>query len=396
MPWNECKPMDERLKFIARLLDGEKMAPMCREFGISRVTGYKIFNRYKECGLDALNDRSRRPYRHANKLPFQVERTILSIKREYPTWGAPKIRDKVIKEYPMIKPPAVSTIHAVLDRHGLVKRRKRRRYKAEGTVLNAAHKPNGLWCADYKGEFLLGNKKYCYPLTITDYRSRYLFTCEGLESTRSDFAFSVFERAFKDFGLPKAIRTDNGVPFASGNSLFGLSKLSVWWLRLGINIERIKPGHPEQNGRHERMHLTLKNEATRPASFNFLQQQERFDRFMEVYNNQRPHQALNGAYPGEMYTPSVRTYRPPDDPEYPYHDRTIRVTRCGRICIGKRKINLSTVFAGQIVGIREIADEIWLVSFMDYDLGFFDKEKGRVEPALNPFGPDKVLTMSPE
>ena len=388
--------MDERLKFIARLLDGEKMAPMCREFGISRVTGYKIFNRYKECGLDALNDQSRRPYRHANKLPFQVERTILSIKREYPTWGAPKIRDKVIKEYPMIKPPAVSTIHAVLDRNGLVKRRKRRRYKAEGTVLNAAHKPNGLWCADYKGEFLLGNKKYCYPLTITDYRSRYLFTCEGLESTRSDFAFSVFERAFKDFGLPKAIRTDNGIPFASGNSLFGLSKLSVWWLRLGINIERIKPGHPEQNGRHERMHLTLKNEATRPASFNFLQQQERFDRFMEVYNNQRPHQALNGAYPGEVYTPSVRTYRPPDDPEYPYHDRTIRVTRCGRICIGKRKINLSTVFAGQIIGIREVADEIWLVSFMDYDLGFFDKEKGRVEPALNPFGPDKVLTMSPE
>jgi len=396
MPWNECKPMDERLKFIARLLDGEKMAPMCREFGISRVTGYKIFKRYKECGLDALNDRSRRPYRHANKLPFQVERTILSIKREYPTWGAPKIRDKVIKEYPMIKPPAVSTIHAVLDRNGLVKRRKRRRYKAEGTVLNAAHKPNGLWCADYKGEFLLGNKKYCYPLTITDYRSRYLFTCEGLESTRSDFAFSVFERAFKDFGLPKAIRTDNGVPFASGNSLFGLSKLSVWWLRLGINIERIKPGHPEQNGRHERMHLTLKNEATRPASFNFLQQQERFDRFMEVYNNQRPHQALNGAYPGEVYTPSVRIYRPPDDPQYPYHDRTIRVTRCGRICIGRRKINLSTVFAGQVVGIREVADEIWLVSFMDYDLGFFDKEKGRVEPALNPFGPDKVLTMSPE
>jgi transposase InsO family protein len=395
MPWNERKPMDEPLKFFARLLDGEKMAPMCREFGISRVTGYKIFNRYKECGLDALNDRSRRPYRHANKLPFQVERTILSIKREYPTWGAPKIRDKVIKEYPMIKPPAVSTIHAVLDRNGLVKRRKRRRYKAEGTVLNAAHKPNGLWCADYKGEFLLGNKKYCYPLTITDYRSRYLFTCEGLESTRSDFAFSVFERAFKDFGLPKAIRTDNGIPFASGNSLFGLSKLSVWWLRLGINIERIKPGHPEQNGRHERMHLTLKNEATRPASFNFLQQQERFDRFMEVYNNQRPHQALNGAYPGDVYTPSVRTYRPPDDPEYPYHDRTIRVTRCGRICIANRKINLSTVFAGQVVGIREVADEIWLVSFMDYDLGFFDKEKGRVEPAPNPFTPEKVLTMSP-
>ena len=395
MPWNECKPMDERLKFIARLLDGEKMSPVCREFGISRVTGYKIFNRYKECGLDALNDRSRRPYRHANKLPFQVERTILSIKREYPSWGAPKIRDKLIREYPMIKPPAISTVHAVLDRNGLVKRRKRRRYRAEGTALSTTHSPNGLWCADYKGEFLLGNEKYCYPLTITDYASRYLFSCEGLDSTRSDFAFSVFERAFKDFGLPKAIRTDNGVPFASANALFGLSKLSVWWLRLGINIERIKPGHPEQNGRHERMHLTLKNETTRPASFNFLQQQERFDRFMEVYNNQRPHQALNGVYPGDVYTPSARVYRPPDEPKYPYHDRTIRVTRCGRLCIGKRKINLSTVFAGQIVGIREVADEIWLVSFMDYDLGFFDKEKGRVEPAPNPFAGDKVLTMSP-
>ena len=155
----------------------------------------------------------------------------------------------------------------MLDRNGLVKRRKRRRYKAQGTALSAAHHPNGLWCADYKGEFLLGNKKYCYPLTITDYRSRYLLGCEGLASTRSDFAFTVFERAFKDFGVPEAIRTDNGIPFASPNALFGLSKLSVWWLRLGINIERIKPGHPEQNGRHERMHLTLKNETTRPASF---------------------------------------------------------------------------------------------------------------------------------
>jgi len=387
--------MDERLKFIARLLDGEKMAPMCREFGISRVTGYKIFNRYKECGLDALNDRSRRPYRHANQLPFQVERTILAIKREHPSWGAPKIRDKLIRAYPMIKPPAISTIHAVLDRNGLVKRRKRRRYKAKGTTLSAAHHPNRLWCADYKGEFLLGNKKYCYPLTITDYRSRYLLACEGLESTKTDFAFTVFERTFKDFGLPEAIRTDNGIPFASPNALFGLSRLSVWWLRLGINIERIKPGHPEQNGRHERMHLTLKKEATKPASFNFLQQQERFDRFIRVYNNERPHQALNGVYPGDVYTPSARTYRPPDEPEYPFHDRTIRVTRCGRICIGKRKINLSSVFAGQMIGIREVADEIWLVSFMDFDLGFFDKEKGRVEPAPNPFAPEKVLTMSP-
>ena len=364
------------------------MAPLCREFGISRVTGYKIFERYKECGLDGLNDRSRRPYRQANRLPFQVERSILGLKREHPTWGAPKIRDKLIRLYPMIKPPATSTVHAVLDRNGLVKRRKRRRHKAQGTRLHEAKAPNGLWCADYKGEFKLGNKQYCYPLTLTDYRSRYLLACEGMASTRSEFAFAVFERVFKEFGLPRAIRTDNGVPFASPNALFGLSKLAIWWLRLGIAIERIKPGNPQQNGRHERMHLTLKKEATKPASFNCLQQQERFDDFVELYNNERPHQALNGAYPGELYTPSPRVYAPPEEPEYPFHDRTVRVTRCGRICIGKRKINLSTVFAGQIIGIRQVENEIWLVSFLDYDLGFFDANEDRIEPAKNPFAPD--------
>ena len=382
--------MDERLRFIARLLEGEKMSPLCREFGISRVTGHKIYNRYKECGLDGLNDRSRRPYRHANRLPFQVERSILGLKREHPSWGAPKIRDKLIRQYPMIKPPAISTVHAVLDRNGLVTRRKRRRHKAEGTALSAAQEPNGLWCADYKGEFMLGNRQYCYPLTISDYRSRYLLACEGMASTRSDFAFAAFERVFKDFGLPRAIRTDNGTPFAGPNALFGLSKLSVWWLRLGIQIQRIKPGQPQQNGRHERMHLTLKKEATKPASFNFLQQQERFDAFIEVYNNQRPHQALGGAYPGDLYTPSARVYEPPPEPDYPFHDRTVRVTRCGRICIGKRKINLSQVFAGQILGISEVEDRIWLVSFLDYDLGFFDAKEGRVEPAPNPFAPEKL------
>jgi putative transposase len=387
--------MDEKLRFIARLLEGDKMAPLCREFGISRVTGYKLFERYKDCGLDAFNERSRAPYRQANRLPYQVERTILGIKKEHPTWGAPKIHDKLIRRFPMRKPPASSTVHAVLDRHGLVKHRKSRRNKAQGTPLVAAQQPNGLWCADYKGEFMLGNRQYCYPLTITDYRSRYLIACDGLASTRSDFAFTVFERAFRDFGLPAAIRTDNGTPFASGNALFGLSRLSVWWLRLGINLQRIKPGHPEQNGRHERMHLTLKKEATKPAAFNFLQQQERFDHFIGVYNNERPHQALGGAYPGDIYTPSARIYEPPPEPEYPYHDRTVRVTRCGRICIGKRKINLSTVFAGQLVGVREMEDQIWLVSFLDFDLGYFDKERDRVEPGPNPFVPDNVLTMCP-
>lgn len=371
------------------------MAGLCREFGISRKTGYKIYNRYKDHGVQGLEDRARTPYRHANKLPFQIEKSILAVKREYPHWGAPKIRDKLIKLYPQVKPPAKSTIHAVLDRHGLVKRRRRRRNKAKGTELYDAKSPNGLWCADFKGEFKLGNRQYCYPLTITDYRSRYLLACEGLDSTKEKGAFPVFERTFREFGMPVAIRTDNGVPFASPNALFGLSKLAVWWLRLGIRIERIKPGKPQQNGRHERMHLTLKKETTLPPKYNLLQQQERFETFIEGYNNERPHQALNGKYPGEVYTPSPREYVQPAVPEYPYHDRTIMVTECGRICLGGRKINFSTVFGGQHVGIREVADSIWLVSFMDYDLGFFDDTVNKVEPVGNSPFASKLLPMSP-
>jgi len=328
--------MDERLKFVARLLEGEKMAGLCREFGISRKTGYKIFNRYKELGIDGLHDQSRRPLRYANQLPFQLESRILALKKEHPTWGAPKIREKLIREYPQVRTPAKSTVHAVLDRHGLVKKRKRRRYRAQGTPLNHVHRPNALWCADYKGEFKLANKRYCYPLTITDYRTRYLLACDALDSTKEDHAFTVFERTFKEFGLPNAIRTDNGIPFSSQAAFFGLSHLAVWWLRLGINIERIKPGNPQQNGRHERMHLTLKQEATKPVAFNFLQQQERFDFFIDEYNNDRPHQALNMKYPGELYTPSARPFRQPEPLEYPFHDRTIQVTNCGRLCFDSR------------------------------------------------------------
>lgn len=385
--------MDERLRFVARLLDGEKMAVLCREFGISRKTGYKIFKRYRDSGLDGLKDQSRRPYHHANKLPFQVESSILKLKKEKPHWGAPKIREKLIRAYPQVKPPAISTIHAVLDRHGLVKRRKRKKRKVQGTALSITHQPNGLWCADYKGEFLLANHKYCYPLTITDFSTRYLLACESLESTKTIFAFAVFERVFKEFGLPNAIRTDNGVPFAAPNAIHGLSKLAIWWLRLGINIERIKPGNPQQNGRHERMHLTLKKEATKPAGKNFLQQQAKFDEFIDEFNNERPHEALDMQYPCERYVPSERQYRPPEDPEYPMHDKTIQVTQCGRICLNNRKISFSRVFAGQLVGIREVSDRIWLVSFLDFDLGYFDEEGCRVEPIDNPFAA-KVLPMS--
>jgi putative transposase len=392
MPWKECNVVEERIRFIGRLLDGEKMAPLCREFGISRKTGYKIYNRYKDCGVDALTDRSRRPYRQASQLPMQIEKLIVSLKKEYPHWGAPKIREKLRRLYPDIHCPAISTVHAVLDRHGLVKRRKRKRNKACGTALAHVTNPNELWCADYKGEFMLADHRYCYPLTVTDYASRYLITCDALSTTKEVHAFSVFERAFKDFGLPRAIRTDNGVPFSSPNALYGLSRLSVWWLRLGIHIERIKPGHPEQNGRHERMHLTLKKEATRPAAENFLVQQARFDDFIDYYNKERPHQALNMQMPAELYEKSPRPYLGLGDLEYPFHDRTVLVTNCGRFCYKRRKINISTVFAGQKIGVKQVTNSVWLVSFMQYDLGYFDAETCRLEPIQDPFR-SNVLPM---
>lgn len=393
MPWKERSVMDERVKLIARLLDGESMTSLCEEFGISRKTGYKILERYQDIGTQAFTDRSRRPIRLANQLPLQVEKYILNIKKEKPSWGARKIREKLIRKFPDIRTPAKSTIHAVLDRNGLVVPRGRIRRRSEGTELSESSKPNDLWCADYKGEFMLGSKEYCYPLTITDHASRYLLACEGLSTTQEKYAFTVFERVFREFGLPLGIRTDNGVPFASANSLFNLSKLSVWWLRLGIQVERIQPGCPQQNGRHERMHLTLKKEATKPAGQNFLQQQAKFDEFLEEYNTDRPHESLDMKYPSEVYMRSDRNYQGLVPIEYPLHDRTIEVTSCGRICIGKMKINLSKVFMGQKLGLKEVSDGTWLVTFMDYDLGYFDTDSCRFEPLANPFGP-KVLPMS--
>ena len=203
--------MDERLKFVARLLDGEKMAVLCREFEISRKTGYKIYSRYKDCGVEGLTDRSRRPYRHARQLPFQIEKAIVQLKKEHPSWGAPKIRERLRRKHSEIHCPAISTVHAVLDRHGLVTRRKRRHH-AKGTPLTWPDAPNALWCADYKGEFMLADRRYCYPLTITDFASRYLLACEGLSSTRDAYAFAVFERVFKDFGLLQVMRPTTGSP----------------------------------------------------------------------------------------------------------------------------------------------------------------------------------------
>nr|CAD6596143.1 transposase [arsenite-oxidising bacterium NT-25] len=389
MPWRETSVMEERLRFVARLLEGEGMSEVCRAFGISRKTGYKIFNRYKDDGLEALTDRSRRPVRYANQLPDTVEAMIVRLKKEKPYWGARKIRELLVKRLAGdVRIPAKSTVHAVLDRHGLVSqaRKRNRANKAVGTQLSAAPGPNDLWCADFKGEFKLGNGQYCYPLTITDQLSRYLLCCEAFESTREQGVFEAFRRVFAERGLPAAIRSDNGLPFASPNGLYNLSKLSVWWLRLGIALERIRPGHPQENGRHERMHLTLKKEATRPPGRNILQQQMRFDAFVSEFNEERPHEALSMKVPAELYTTSPRLYQGLPDIDYPFHDRDAIVTNCGRLCIHRKKINISTVLAGQRLGLKEVDDGIWLVSFMHYDLGYIDLEQRTLQTIDNPFG----------
>jgi len=388
MPWKESSVMEERLRFVARLLDGESMSEVCREFGISRKTGYKILSRYKEEGLDALSDRSRRPVRYANQLPDPLERLIIETKRDKPHWGARKIRELLVRKLAGDRRiPAKSTVHAVLDRHGLVKRaRQRRRFTATGTTLSTAPAPNDLWCTDFKGEFKTGDGRYCYPLTVTDQASRSVLACEALESTKEGPVLEAFLRLFKERGLPQAIRSDNGLPFASPNGLYNLSRLSVLWLRLGIAIERIRPGHPQQNGRHERMHLTLKKETTRPPGANILQQQVRFDEFISEFNTERPHEALAMKTPSEVYAPSSRAYQGLPEVEYPFHDRDVLVTACGRICMHRKKINVSTVMAGQRLGIKEIEEGIWIVSFMGYDLGYIDLEQRSLQTIDNPFG----------
>lgn len=379
--------MDERMKFIGRLLSGEKMAVVCRDLGISRVTGYKFWKRYQEDSARGLFNRSRAPHKHPNQTPFEVEQLIVRLKREKPHWGAPKIRELVARRYPTIKLPSTSTVHSILDRHELVKKRRaRNQFKATASYLSNPEKPNDLWCTDFKGQFRMQNQNYCFPLTLTDHVSRFLFTCEALEGTELGPCFSVFERAFEEYGLPDAIRSDNGTPFACGVSMWNLTKLSVWWIRLGIKLERIEPGNPQQNGRHERMHRTLKLEATRPARSNLLQQQEAFDHFREQFNSERPHQALEMKRPADIYRKSPKTYHGTPDVTYPGYDKTLMLSHCGRLCIKKDKIHLSRAFANQPVGLKEIDHGIWRVDFMDYALGYFDHESLKFSPNDDPFG----------
>lgn len=376
--------------FIARTQSGEKVTDLCKEFGISRKTAHKFINRYSKHGPAGLHDVSRRPHHCPNQTPEQIKSLILDTKRERPTWGASKIREWLLRKNPDLKIPSRFTVHEILNRYDLVVHRTRGRKRTASPFFQTpviTRSPNDVWCADYKGQFKMGNHKYCYPLTISDHFSRFLLTVESLEDTKGAGAQPIFEEAFLEHGLPEAILTDNGSPFASGG-LLGLSRLSVWWMRLGIKLHRITPGHPEQNGRHERMHLTLKLETTRPAADNTLQQQEKFDRFKEVYNRERPHEALAMKVPFELYQPSQRPF-PSELPQiqYPLHDSTKLVAGNGVLKFGKLAFHLSEALAYQPVGIREEDLGLWRISFMDLDLGLFDGDENKFKPFANPTQP---------
>jgi transposase InsO family protein len=373
MPWKESCHVHERMLFVVRLEKGERMTDLCREFGISRKTGYKIHARYKELSVVGLYDAKRAPENIPHRTPPEVAERILKLRRKHPTWGAPKLRAWLV-EREGGRWPAVSTIGVLLQKSGMVRpQRRRRAVEACVTGLSVPTQTNDLWCIDFKGQFRLRNGHYCYPLTVTDAQSRFILICEGMERIDGERVWQELERTFRRFGLPKAIRSDNGSPFAS-RGLCGLSKLSARWIGLGIKHERIEPGKPQQNGRHERMHRTLKAETTRPAAASMLAQQERFDRFCEIFNHERPHEALEQMTPSSHYVPSTRPYAAMSL-VYPLHDDVRTVTSCGHVSVTRKRgtsIFVSTALAGLRVGIRELEDDRWLISYADIDLGICD------------------------
>jgi putative transposase len=386
MPWMERTKMKERLLFISRLEEGDSMAQVCKDFGISRTTGHKFWKRYNELGLEGLNDFSRRPYTNPKCIDNLIVDLILKLKAEKPHWGSLKIRELLRRRYPAIQLPARSTIDAVFSKHELVKKRRINRIilKAKPTELFPASEPNDLWCIDFKGQFRLKDRRYCYPLTITDAFSRYLIGCEALLGTDGSPVFSVFEDIFKEFGLPKRIRSDNGSPFAS-TSLLGLTRLSVWFLRLGISLERIKPGKPQENGRHERMHRTLKLEGINPVEENIFKQQEKFDLFRKEFNEVRPHQALNMKTPSELYSPSSHQYMKLEDLEYPSFELVRRVGSDGRISFDgtgktRRRLQIGQAFCGENVGLKLVGDDVWDIYFMEFNLGVYNEKENNFIP----------------
>lgn len=392
MAWKVSCVMDERLKFLSDCLSGEfSMAEACRRHGVSRETGYKWLARYRELGVEGLQDRSRAPVTHPNAVGTEMEDAVLTFKRKHMLWGPRKIRDALVLKEPQVVWPAASTIGEILDRHGLVARRRRRRH-ATPSCAPLAHcaASNDVWCVDFKGWFRTGDGARCDPLTITDGATRYLLRCVGMGGgTDCAKVKPLFEAAFREYGLPRAIRSDNGPPFAS-TGLAGLSRLSVWWIRMGIRHERIRPGKPQENGRHERMHRTLKEATANPPAATLRAQQRAFDEFRAEYNLERPHEALGGRPPAEFYTISTIPFnsRPINTFDY-YMDLDVRkVKRSGEINWGGAPVYLTEALAGEHVGLQPAGDGLWIVRFVDFPLGVLDLRRHKVTPLPPPAAPD--------
>lgn len=365
MPWMETAPMKERMRFVA---DWERdlysMVELCERYGVSRKTGYKWVERYAREGPDGLRERSRAPHHCPHRIAGDVAAAICVGRRQHPSWGPDKILHWLKRRHPELEMPATSTAGDLLARRGLVKKRRRRRhYTHPGVVPPTTERPNDLWTADFKGHFRTRDGIYCYPLTVADQHTRYLLGCQGLLSTKGQGVRPIFDRLFREYGLPRAIRTDNGVPFATCG-IHGLSQLNVWWIRLGIQHQRILPASPQQNGAHERMHRTLKAATARPPQGHMAAQQRSFNRFRIVYNEERPHQFLGGATPASRYRPSPRQYTGGLPPiAYPGHYIPKRVTNAGTIRFKKRLLFIATSLKQQVLGLEEVADGVWSIYF---------------------------------
>lgn len=383
MPWSETTKMRERVQFIGDLeRELFSMSELCQRYGISRVTGYKWSERYQAQGLDGLKDRSRAPISRPYQTRADLVELLAEARRRHPSWGPKKLISWLSRRHDRAW-PAVSTAGEILKRLGLVKDRRRRpRVAHPGRPVTDPIRPNQLWTADYKGQFRTRDARYCYPLTVADLYSRYLLGCRALTSTKTLGTRSAFQRLFREYGLPEAIRTDNGNPFSSASAIGRISRLSVWWIRLGIRPELTQPSHPEQNGSHERMHRTLKAETTRPPSANRAAQQRTFERFRHEYNHERPHEHLDQKSPSHLYTPSPRPY--PDrlpEPQYPGHFEIRRVSRNGGIRWKKGWVNVSHALLEENVGLEEVDDGVWSLSFGPLLLGRFHEDELKLRGA---------------
>jgi len=380
VPWKETCPMDERMKFIGLYLHHEwPMAVLCREFGISRKTGYKLVRRYIELDFEGLKDKSRAPHRHPNAVSATTERAIISARSAHPTWGPKKLRAWLQRQDATTKWPTASTIGEILSRHGLsVPRRRSRKTSVYSEPFIGCDTPNAVWSADLKGWFQTGDGTRCDPLTISDNYSRFLLRCQAVSPADHEMIQPVFEAAFREYGLPVAIRTDNGPPFAT-TTVAGLSRLSIWWLKLGIIPERIEPGKPAQNGRHERMHRTLKQETATPPQRTWRGQQQAFDRFRVEYNQDRPHEAIGQQPPASLYSPSPQPY-PLMLPEMIYPERYVirKVYAQGDIVWKSWHVYLSETLAGELVGLRQTTDRLWDIYFGPIKLAQLDTHENRL------------------